>query len=105
MESPAKVSNYKKNTWATTLNINENAFFSNVLNFLFQQGVLRNDKKYGFMKFLLRVSEVILYNNELMQFIDILVEKKYVKDKEDTIDAIKKMLTYAMYKMPEDEDF
>ncbi|HEC40777.1 hypothetical protein LCGC14_1063340 [marine sediment metagenome] len=100
-----KVSNYKKNTWATTLNINENAFFDNVKNFLFQQEVLVNDKKYGFMKFLLRISEVILYSEELMRFIDILIKKNYIKGKEDTIEGINKMLIYAMNKMPQDEDF
>ncbi|KKM18037.1 hypothetical protein LCGC14_1669690 [marine sediment metagenome] len=100
-----KVSNFKKNTWATTLNINENAFFDNVKNFLFQQEVLVNEAKYGFMKFLLRISEEVLYNKELMDFIDLLIEKKYIKSKEDTIEGINKMLIYAMNKMPLDEDF
>ncbi len=101
-----KVSGYKKFTWATSLNIQENAYLERVVERFFGENFIEGKSRYSLIKFLTDFCSKVLYNDSLIAFINKkLLSKKYIDKKGDVIEGVSKMLVYAMHYMPEDSEW
>ncbi len=101
-----RVSGYKKFTWATSLNVQENAYLERVIDRFFIEDIIDGKSRYSLMKFLAELCSKVLYDDSLISFINKkLLSKSYIHKKGDMIEGINKMLVYAMNYMPEDRDW
>ncbi|MCP4762573.1 MAG: hypothetical protein GY870_12405 [archaeon] len=99
--SQQKVSTYKKNTWATILNINEDIALKNFKEWCFVNKFIEANTKYALVRMLLSIGSKIFYNEHLNKFTRDLYTKGYIKqgDLEETINI---MLLYALEHMPKE---
>lgn len=101
----SKVSSYKKVSWATIVNINENSTLEDFMQWCFKHKYFDTTTgkptKYGCLRLLLEFAVQVLYNDNLADFLDVLCHKGYIKQG-DLIEGINIMLLYAMERMPED---
>ena len=97
----SKVSSYKKISWATIVNINENSTLEDFKGWSKTQHYIESPTKYAVLRLLLSFAVKVLYNENLGKFVKLLCRKGYIKDG-DIVEAINIMLLYAMDKMPED---
>jgi len=97
----SKVSSYKKISWATIVNINENSTLEDFKDWAKTQYYIEANTKYALLRLLLSFSVKVLYNENLGKFVKLLCKKGYIKQG-DITEAINIMLLYAMDKMPSD---
>ncbi|HEC37821.1 hypothetical protein LCGC14_0223480 [marine sediment metagenome] len=101
-----RVSGYKKYTWATSLNVQENAYLERVIERFFTEEIIEGKSRYSLVKFLTDLCSKVLYDDSLILFINrTLLSKSYIHKKGDMIEGINKMLVYAMNYMPEDSEW
>lgn len=79
MATKKKQRKYQRRKWETMLNPQENEDAQKLLHFLYDNGILDSDSRYGLVKFLIVFGVEILYNQRLLDIMTELAKKKKIK--------------------------